>query len=1028
MVENERLRQTVMQIRWQLEGMPHNHPKRAELHVDLTLALQRLFEHAGDVAVLREAITACRTVISLTPPSHPDFEEHNRRLGQLLLNLFTGTSGLDARNLGQALRWSYPWAAGPTGSSSADPLSSAPLYELASALLLEYQRTDDLPTLRDAVSTARRMVQCARHADPDLDTYRATLASMLWLLSGRNGDLDILSEASDLVRQALSDPRRESGEDRPARRNLLALVLKRQYELTGDVHALREATEFGREAVSTAPRTSRAASSFTGNLADGLRMLSERTKDLAMAREAVLFAREAIGGLRPDDPEWAATQAVLGGSLMQLADRTNDEHTTADATREIRKAVTATAVNHPDYLPRLNMLYRALMKEYGHSKSPAVLAEALDTARDLAGTAPANHPERGKYLSHLSRVLRELYVRKEGEPVRALNDSIEFAKQAVACTLPNHPDRADCLSNLSDLLQLSFERTGDLSALRESVPPNSATAKMSGASISQRITAAQRAALADLRLGRVRRAMAMIRLATELLPQLGLRDVDRADREHRVSSANRLPATAAATAIAAAQPGYAVELLEQTRGVVFAGTLDTREDAAELRLAAPDLLPRFQELRDAINAADHEITLPTFSEHRDATGRHSRELAARRAALNEQWDTLLEEIRRRPGLAGFQRSIPIAELRRHADQGPVIYVTADETRAHALIVRDDPGEPVRVVELPAAATRATVVQQADAFRTALRVTTDRQQPARARRDAQQHMLDVLAWTWTNITEPVLDRLGHTGPPPEGQPWSRVWWCPVGMVTMLPLHAAGRYASATPAETVMDRVISSYTPTIRALAHARRDGSGTQSALVIAVPDAPDCPPLDGAVQEAEIVRDFIPGTAVLPAPGAVTDRDTVIEALPRHGIVHLACHGYADLRDPSASRLLLHDHAANPLTLHAMTRLDLRHAQLAYLSACSTTHTREDQADEATHLTAAFQLAGYRSVIGTLWPINDRTAITVARDFYTNLTANRTKPVDPGMAAEALHHAVRNLRDKTPALPSRWAAYIHSGT
>ncbi|MGW7408392.1 CHAT domain-containing protein [Streptomyces sp. NPDC054833] len=1027
MVENERLRQNVMHIRWQLEGMPHNHPKRAELQADLTLALQRLFEQSRDVTVLREAITACRTVISLTPPSHPEFEAHNRKLGRLLLDLFTSTTDLDPWNLAQAVKWSYPWRAGPVGTYSTDPISAVSLYELASALLREYQRTDDLPTLRDAVGAARRAVEFMQPHDPALDTYRETLASMLWLLSGRTGDVEILDEASGLIRRSLSEAWRES-EDHSARRNLLALVLKRQYELTGDVPALREATGFGREAVATAPGSGREAASFTGNLADALRMLSERTRDLAMAREAVFYAREAIRGLRPDDPEWAGTQAVLGSSLVHLADRTGDERTAADATREIDKAVTATSVNHPDYLPRLNVLYRALMNEYGHSKDPALLERALEAARDLVGTAPADHPERGKYLSHLSTALRELYLRSETAPVRALDESIEFAKQAVASTLPNHPDRADCLSSLGELLQLSFERTEYPATLRESVPPHSATAKMSGASISQRITAAQRAALADLRLGRVRRAMAMIRLATELLPQLGLRDVDRADREHRVSSANRLPATAAATAIAAGLPGYAVELLEQTRGVVFAGTLDTRDDAAELRATAPDLLPRFQEIRDAINAADHEITLPSFGEHRDATGRHSRELAARRVALNEQWDALLEEIRHRPGLAGFQRPTPIAELCRQADRGPVIYVTADETSAHALIVRNDPDEPTRTVHLPAAVTRKAVVQQADAFRTALRVTTNRQQPARARREAQQQMLAVLTWTWTNITEPVLDSLGHTGPPPEGRRWSRVWWCPVGVVTMLPLHAAGRYEPTAQSETVMDRVISSYTPTLRALAHARRDGSGTESALVVAVPDAPDCPPLDGAAQEADIVRDFIPGAAVLPAPGVATDRDAVIEALRRHGIVHLACHGYADLRDPSASRLLLHDHVANPLTLHAITRLDLRHARLAYLSACSTTDTNQEQADEATHLTAAFQLAGYRSVIGTLWPINDRTAITVAQDFYTSLTADRTQPAEPELAAEALHHAIRRLRDKTPALPSRWAAYIHSGT
>ncbi|WP_415941853.1 CHAT domain-containing protein [Streptomyces sp. 067-1] len=1027
MVENERLRQNVMHIRWQLEGMPQNHPKRAELHAALTRALQCLFEQSREITVLREAITACRTAISLTPPSHPEFDPHNRNLGRLLLDLLTSTTDLDPWHLAQAVEWSYPWRAGPVGTCSPDASSAVSLHELASALLREYQRTDDLPTLRDAVSAARRTVEFTQPHDPAADTYRETLALMLWLLSGRTGDVEILEEASGSIRRSLSEAGRES-EDHSARRNLLGLVLKRRYELTGDVPALREAAEFGRAAVANAPDSGREAASFAGNLADALRMLSERTRDLAMARDAVFYARKAIGGLRPDDPEWAGTQAVLGSALVHLADRTGDEGTAADATREIDKAVTATSVNHPDYLPRLNVLYRALMNEYGRAEDPALLERALEAARNLVGTAPSDHPERGKYLSHLSTALRELYLRSDTDPVRALDESIEVAKQAVASTLPNHPDRADCLTNLGDLLQLSFGRTEYTATLRESVPPHSATARMSGASISQRIGAAQRAALADLRLGRVRRATAMIRLATELLPQLGLRDVDRADREHRVSSANRLPATAAATAIAAGLPGHAVELLEQTRGVVFAGTLDTRDDAAELRAGAPDLLPRFQEIRDAINAADHEITLPSFGEHRDATGRHSRELAARRVSLNEQWDALLDEIRHRPGLAGFQRPTPITELCRHADRGPVVYVTAEETGAHALIVRNDPDAPARTVHLPAAVTRKAVVEQADAFRTALRVTTDRQQPARARREAQQQMLAVLTWTWTNITEPVLDSLGHTGPPPEGRRWSRVWWCPVGVVTMLPLHAAGRHEPTAQSETVMDRVISSYTPTLRALAHARREGTGTESALVVAVPDAPDCPPLDGAAQEAGIVGDFIPGAAVLPAPGVATDRDTVVEALRRHGIVHLACHGYADLRDPSASRLLLHDHAANPLTLHAITRLDLRHARLAYLSACSTTDTNQEQADEATHLTAAFQLAGYRSVIGTLWPINDRTAITVAQDFYTGLTADRTQPAEPELAAEALHHAVRRLRDKTPALPSRWAAYIHSGT
>jgi hypothetical protein len=685
-------------------------------------------------------------------------------------------------------------------------------------------------------------------------------------------------------------------------------------------------------------------------------------------------------------------------------------------------------VSHPDYLSRLNMLYRALMLQYDKMEEPSVLDRAVEVARDLAGTAPADHPDRGKYLSHLSGALREAFLRGDGNSVQNLQESTEFAKQAAASTPPNHPDRAAGLASLSDLLRLLFDRTHDPVSLRELITTNSTIAKMSGASAIQRITAAQQAAHADLQTGRWRHAMDMIRLATELLPQLGLRDVDRADREHRVSAAHKLPATAAATAIAAGRHEHAVELLEQTRGVVFAGTLDTREDADELRRTASDLLPRFQRIREEINAADHEITLPSFGEHRDATGRHPRELAARRAALNQQWDELLEEIRQRPGLAGFQRPTAIADLCRHIGQDPVVYIVVDESRAHALIVRDDPGGPVTTVNLPAAVTRAAALRQADELRVAQRVATDGEQPVRARRDAQQRILQVLAWTWNNITEPVLRRLGRTAPPADGDSWPRVWWCPVGAVTMLPLHAAGQHGPPPCADTVMSRVVSSYTPTIRALVHARRDSQGEGSALVVAVPDAPESAPLDGAAREAALVREFIPETAVLPAVGGGTvGRSDVIEALRRHGIVHLACHGYANLDDPASSRLLLHDHLTDPLTLHAITRLNLRHAQLAYLSACSTTDTHQRQADEATHLTAAFQLAGYRSVIGTLWPINDQAAIAVAGDFYDDITAHGTKPPDPGRAAQALHHAVRKLRDTAPTLPSRWAAYIHSG-
>jgi CHAT domain len=70
----------------------------------------------------------------------------------------------------------------------------------------------------------------------------------------------------------------------------------------------------------------------------------------------------------------------------------------------------------------------------------------------------------------------------------------------------------------------------------------------------------------------------------------------------------------------------------------------------------------------------------------------------------------------------------------------------------------------------------------------------------------------------------------------------------------------------------------------------------------------------------------------------------------------------------------------------------------------------------------AFRLAGYRHVIGTLWPISDYHAIQIADDLYAVLEAQGTT----GTAA-ALHMVTRQLRDRWPRTPSVWASHIHVG-
>jgi CHAT domain-containing protein len=109
-----------------------------------------------------------------------------------------------------------------------------------------------------------------------------------------------------------------------------------------------------------------------------------------------------------------------------------------------------------------------------------------------------------------------------------------------------------------------------------------------------------------------------------------------------------------------------------------------------------------------------------------------------------------------------------------------------------------------------------------------------------------------------------------------------------------------------------------------------------------------------------------------------------------------------DLAVPSHSRLPLHDHERDALTVASLASLDLDHAHLAYLSACSTALSRNERLrDEAIHVASGFQLAGFSHVIGTQWAIND----SIAADFHTHLTSP-----DATLHFERTAHALHQTR------------------
>jgi hypothetical protein len=406
--------------------------------------------------------------------------------------------------------------------------------------------------------------------------------------------------------------------------------------------------------------------------------------------------------------------------------------------------------------------------------------------------------------------------------------------------------------------------------------------------------------------------------------------------------------------------------------------------------------------------------------------------ADRRRELAAEWDQVVTEIRAQPGFEWFLRPPPFEELLAAAGQGPVVLVNVSDIRSDAILLT--PGE-VAVVPLPDL-TPSAVAEHAGSFLTALDDMHDQWLGPDGQRRREQELFEVLGWLWEALAGPVLNALGITGRanPDIGVQWPRIWWCPAGLLSFLPIHAAGHHAVRSDGvpPTVLDRVVSSYTPTVRALIYARRfrsaDGPagrgpvGDGGLMVVAMPETPSAAALPGAEVEASVLRQMYPRQATI-LTGPEATRDRVLAVLPRSRWAHFACHATSDLANPSASNLLLFDHESEPLTVGDVARLRLDDAELAFLSGCATARTSLGLADEAVHLASGFQLAGYRHVIATLWPVPDRLAVRVAEDFYRLLDA-------AGLAeatAEALHVATRHIRARYPARPSAWAAYIHNG-
>ncbi|MGC0328820.1 tetratricopeptide (TPR) repeat protein [Streptomyces sp. SAI-170] len=993
----------------------------------LSAALHTLYLYTSDLDHLTEAVQRGREAVEGTPAGRPDRARALNNLGFGLRVLHEAVG--DDELLDEAIEVSRR-ALAPL--SEDDPYRPTVLTNLASALIRKYERSDRVEHADEAVAHARAAVDLTPAGHPDRPGWLNNLALALYGVGNRLGRPEPLREAIAVCREALA-----ALPDGHLRRatvlNNLGNCQAVLFEHLGDIALLRTSAETARAAVEATPPGHPHRAMNLNGLGRILQHITWYTGDSAPLSEAVAACRAAVGAA----PRGTLRQMFLGnlGSALDLSfRRTGRREDIAEAITSCRDAVSGFAPDHPLRVQQLHglttaLLVHALLGDGG----PEVVDEAIDTARAGLAATPLDHPNRVRMLADLAYALRaRTLLRRDPAP---LTEATAVTREALALAPPGLPLRSGLLNDHAVTLHLLHEHTHDPALVPEILAVSREAASDASASIAVRVASYRRIAVlatgADPQGRAPSEALAAAEAAVALLPRIGIDGLDLGDRGHQIGEAGSPATAAAAAALDAGLPGRAVELLEQSRGVLTAESVAAGgADLQRLRTAVPEVAELFEEVR----SRRETLNRPAPEASADPPAPHDVRAAARRDAQAE-WDAVLARIRTLDGFADFLAPPGADRLTAEAREGPVVYVSAAPTRGDALVLDGDPAHPVRVV--PLRLTEPDLLPRIRTLGTALDRATDPTVGPDGRQAAQRDILGVLAWLWDTVTEPVLTALGHTRPPAPGAPWPRLWWCPVGLMAYLPLHAAGHHEDVTTSgdapRTALDRVVSSYTATVRGLSRARahRDEAAaadpgkartTGGAVVVAVGDAAGVAGLPGAVTEAELLTGLIPGATVPQRP----TRASVLAALPGHPVAHFACHSEPHRMDPWRGRLVLHDHETDPLTVADIGALRLG-GGLAFLSACNTTLTTPRLADEALHITGAFQLAGYPYVVGTLWPVSDRAAHQLAADFYTRLTAGGTTAPDPTRSAESLHHATRRLRARYPLTPTLWAAHTHTG-
>ncbi|CUA71530.1 DNA double-strand break repair Rad50 ATPase [Pyrococcus horikoshii OT3] [Rhizoctonia solani] len=993
-----------------LELTPKDHPDMPRRLANLAVSYGDRYQHLGQIKDLEKAIECDFGALALTPNGHPDMR---RRLANLAVSYGDRFQRLgELEDLDKAIECeSRALELTPEGH----PDTPLRLGYLGVSYNDRFQRLGEPRDLEKAIELYSRALELTPEGHPDMPERLASLGVAY------ADQFQHLNQPDDLEKSIAYNSRAlaltPEGHPRiPEHLTCLGVAYGHQFQRLGDLEDLDKSIGHLSHALALTPESHPQLSDRLARLGvsyiDRYRHLAQ-TEDLDSAIEC--FSRALL--ITPEGhSDMPLRLATLGAAHSDRFQRLGQLDDLEKAIEHESRALALTPEGHP-HMPRrfaelgvsYNDRFRCLNRMEDLEKSIEHKSRAIALTSESHPYMPVRLASLGVSYGHQYERLGRL---------EDLEKSIQHYSHALALTPEDHPDISRLHHSLAITYLFYFQHTGDLSYSNRSLESfRVASHNLAGAPRSRFQYALEWAKFASKH--SPLNPVEAYEVTIDLLPQFIWLGATTSQRYQDLSTVENLAVNAASVAILASEYSLALEWLEHARCVVWNQSLTLRSPLDELHSFHPEIAVKLQAVANQLHGAGSAQTIKAhFSDsiNLEQVGQERRRLA-------REYQGLLSETRQLPGFENFLQPIKATTLMRVARIGPIIVINCHEDRCDALLVL--PGhDDISYLHLPDFTYDKAQRARSDMEESYTRTRSFERSLRRPQQsECEGRIEDMLATLWTDIVKPILDFLGYTNNVSRDN-LPHITWCPTGALSFLPLHAAGDYNQ--PGAQVFEYAISSYTPMLTALLDFTPSSlSDGFQVLGIGQANSPGHNSLPGTVRELASLKAHIQNNANYSE--LVDDqatKETVLNAMEQHDWVHLACHAHQDTQDPTKSGFYLHDDA---LDLATINRRSFKNKGLAFLSACQTATGDKKLPDEAIHLASGMLMAGYRSVIATMWSVVDEDAPLVADKVYEQLM--KDGGIGSGEAGRALHYAVVALRERVGVNEfGRWVPYIHIGT